>query len=215
VVALLLLAGCREDMHNQPKFIPLRENAFYPDGRSSRPVLEGTIARGQLEDDSLLYTGKINDVEVDQFPFPITAQDLARGRERFNIYCSPCHSRLGDGNGMIVQRGFKHPPSYFEARLLKAPVGHFFHVMTNGWGAMPEYAAQIPVADRWRIAAYLRALQLSRTAKSSDLPAGEPVAGHQPEAAGGEVSEADGGEEHAGESSAERAAVHTGGKAAQ
>ena len=226
---LLSLAGCREDMHNQPKFIPLRENAFYPDGRSARPIVEGTIARGQLEDDSLLYTGKINQAETDQFPFPISAQDLARGRERFNIYCSPCHSLLGDGNGMIAQRGFKRPPSYFEARLLKAPVGHFFNVMTNGWGSMPEYAAQIPVADRWRIAAYIRALQLSRTAKSSDLPAGQQVGGQEPGAVSTEVSEYDGrGEESMGDSSEERAAVptlpqqansrlseHTGGKAAR
>ncbi len=192
---LLLLAGCREDMHNQPKFIPLRENTFYPDGRSARPVLEGTIARGQLEDDSLLYTGKVNDREVDQFPFPITAQDL--------------DSLLGDGNGMIVQRGFKHPPAYFEERLLKAPVGHFFNVMTNGWGAMPDYSAQVPVADRWRIAAYIRALQLSRTAKPGDLPPGEQVTGHEPEAVGTQVSETDAGEETMGEPSAERVAVHT------
>ncbi len=224
ISALLLLAGCREDMHNQPKFIPLRENSFYPDGRSARPVLEGTIARGQLEDDPLLYTGKINGQEIDQFPMPITAQDLARGRERFNIYCSPCHSLLGDGNGMIVQRGFKRPPSYFEARLLKAPVGHFFNVMTNGWGAMPEYAAQIPVADRWRIAAYIRALQLSRTAKASDLPAGEQLTGHSPGAVDTEVSEYQPqqpnygvagdpldrrGEESMGDDSTERAAVHS------
>jgi mono/diheme cytochrome c family protein len=169
---LVLLTSCREDMHNQPKFIPLRENTFYSDLRSARAPMEGTIARGQLEDDPLLYTGKVNGQEVDQFPFAITAQDLARGRERFNIYCSPCHSQLGDGNGMIAQRGFKNPPSYFEPRLLKAPVGHFFNVMTNGWGSMSDYSAQVPVADRWRIAAYIRALQLSRTAKTSDVPAG-------------------------------------------
>ena len=109
------------------------------------------------------------------FPSSIGAQDLARGRERYNIYCSPCHSQLGDGNGMIVQRGFKRPPSYFEPRLLKAPVGHFFNVMTNGWGAMGDYSAQIPVADRWRIAAYVRALQLSGTATAGDVPAGTQV----------------------------------------
>ena len=210
LAGLLLLAGCREDMHNQPKFIPLRENSFYPDGRSARPVLEGTVARGQLEDDPLLYTGKINGQEIDQFPFAITAQDLARGRERFAIYCSPCHSLLGDGNGMIVQRGFKRPPSYFEARLLKSPVGHFFNVMTNGWGAMPEYAAQVPVADRWRIAAYIRALQLSRTAKPGDLPPGEQLTGPQPAAVSTEVSEYENrGEESMGDDSAEPAAVHT------
>jgi cbb3-type cytochrome c oxidase subunit III len=229
VAGLLLLAGCREDMHNQPKFIPLRENSFYPDGRSARPVLEGTIARGQLEDDPLLYTGKINGQEIDQFPFPIMAQDLARGRERFAIYCSPCHSLLGDGNGMIVQRGFKRPPSYFEARLLKAPVGHFFNVMTNGWGAMPDYSAQVPVADRWRIAAYIRALQLSRTAKLGDLPPGEKLGGekqvgavsteesqYQPEqpnyGVAGDPLE-DRGEELLGDDSAERAIAHSGGAA--
>ena len=212
VAGLMLLAGCREDMHNQPKFIPLRENDFYADGRSARPVLEGTIARGQLEDDPLLYTGKINDKEIDQFPFAITAQDLARGRESFNIYCSPCHSLLGDGNGMIVQRGFKRPPSYFEARLLKAPVGHFFNVMTNGWGAMPDYSAQVPVADRWRIAAYIRALQLSRTAKAGDLPQGEQLSNHAPGGVDTEVSEYDRrGEESMGDDSAERATAQNGG----
>lgn len=166
---LLFLAGCREDMQNQPKYIPLRETDFYGDGRSARPKVEGTIARGQLEDDSLLYTGKINGQDANQFPFPITAKDLARGRERFNIYCSPCHSQLGDGNGMIVQRGFKRPPSYFEPRLLNAPVGHFFNVITNGRGAMADYSAQVPIADRWRIAAYIRALQYAQTGKVSDV----------------------------------------------
>jgi mono/diheme cytochrome c family protein len=173
MLALLLLCSCRQDMHVQPKFLPLRENSFYPDGRSARPVLEGTIARGQLEDDSLLYTGMVNGQEVDQFPFPISAADLARGRERFNIFCSPCHSQLGDGNGMIVQRGFKAPPSYFDPRLLKAPVGHFYRVMTEGRGSMADYSSQIPVADRWRIAAYIRTLQFASTAKSSDLQPGE------------------------------------------
>ncbi len=174
-------------MQNQPKFIPLRENQFYRDNRSARPIMEGTIARGQLEDDPLLYTGKVNGQEADQFPFPITEKDLARGRERFNIFCSPCHSQLGDGNGMIVQRGFKKPPSYFDPRLMKAPVGHFFSVITNGRGAMGDYSAQVPVADRWRIAAYIRALQLSQTATSGDVAAGQPVMSHAPEQPGGEV----------------------------
>jgi mono/diheme cytochrome c family protein len=187
VAGLLLLASCREDMQNQPKFIPLRENQFYRDGRSARPSVEGTIARGQLEDDPLLYTGKVNGQEVDVFPFAITEKDMARGRERYNIFCAPCHSQLGDGNGMIAQRGFKYPPSYFEPRLLKAPVGHFFNVMTNGWGAMGDYSAQVPVADRWRIAAYLRALQLTRTAKSNDVAAGQQVMTHPPDQATGEV----------------------------
>ena len=183
-VSVLLLAGCREDMHNQPKFIPLRENQFYADGRSARPSVEGTIARGQLQDDPLLYTGKVDGKEADQLPFTVTEKDLARGRERFNIFCSPCHSQLGDGNGMIVQRGFKKPPSYYDPRLMKAPVGHFFNVMTNGWGAMGDYSAQVPVADRWRIAAYIRALQLSQTAKSGDVAAGQTVANGGPQQGG-------------------------------
>jgi mono/diheme cytochrome c family protein len=184
---IVLASSCREDMQNQPKFIPLRENTFYRDDRSARPIIEGTIARGQLEDDTLLYTGKVNGQEADQFPFPITEKDLARGRERFNIYCSPCHSQLGDGNGMIVQRGFKKPPSYFDPRLMKAPVGHFFNVMTYGRGAMGDYSAQVPVADRWRIAAYIRALQLSQTATSGDLAPGQQVMSQAPEQGGGEV----------------------------
>ena len=176
VAGLALLSSCREDMQNQPKFIPLRENSFYPDGRSARPTVEGTIARGQLQDDPLLYTGKVDGKEVDQLPFAMSEKDLARGRERFNIYCSPCHSQVGDGNGMVAQRGFKNPPSYYEPRLMTAPVGHFFNVMTNGWGAMGDYSAQVPVADRWRIAAYIRALQLSRNAKGGDVAPGQKVA---------------------------------------
>jgi mono/diheme cytochrome c family protein len=172
---LLLLASCRLDMQVQPKFIPLRENDFYADHRSARPVVDGTIARGQLEDDPLLYTGKVNGQEANQFPFAMAEKDVARGRERYNIYCAPCHSQLGDGNGMIVQRGFKKPPSYSDPRLMKAPVGHFFNVMTNGWGAMGDYSAQIPVADRWRIAAYIRALQLAHTASPGDVAAGQLV----------------------------------------
>ncbi len=177
---LSMLSACREDMQNLPKFVPLRENTFYQDGRSARPTLEGTIARGQLQDDPLLYTGKMDGKESNQLPFAMTSKDLERGRERYNIYCSPCHSQLGDGNGMIVQRAFKKPPSYYEPRLLQAPVGHFFNVMTNGWGAMGDYSAQVPVADRWRIAAYIRALQLSQTAKSGDVPAGQQVANRGP-----------------------------------
>ncbi len=169
----LLLASCRLDMQVQPKFIPLRENDFYADQRSARTPVEGTIARGQLEDDPLLYTGKVDGKEANEFPFAITEKDLARGRERFNIFCSPCHSQLGEGNGMIVQRGFKKPPSYYEPRLMNAPVGHFFNVMTNGWGAMGDYSAQVPVADRWRIAAYIRALQFSQPAKGGNAPAAQ------------------------------------------
>jgi hypothetical protein len=191
VPVLLLLSSCRgpmiQDMLNQPKFIPLRENKFFPDLGSARPPVPGTVAHGQLENDSLLYTGMIDGKEANEFPFPITAADLARGRERFNIYCSPCHSELGDGNGMIVQRGFKRPPSYFEPRLMKAPVGHFFNVITNGRGSMADYDAQVPVADRWRIAAYIRALQLSQTATRADVPSGMQIAQGNPEQTSGGV----------------------------
>jgi mono/diheme cytochrome c family protein len=192
VPVLLLASSCRgpmiQDMLNQPKFIPLRENTFYPDLRSARAPVEGTVARGQLEDDSLLYTGMIDGKEADVFPFPITEADLARGRERFNIFCSPCHSQLGDGNGMIVQRGFKRPPSYLDPRLMKAPVGHFFFVISHGRGSMADYAAQVPVADRWRIAAYIRALQLAQTATPHDVPAGQRIAMGPPEQASANVT---------------------------
>ncbi len=189
---LLLLGSCRLDMQVQPKFVPLRENDFYADHRSARAPVEGTIARGQLQDDPLLYTGMVNGKPVEQFPFAISEKDLARGRERFNIFCAPCHSQLGDGNGMIVQRGFKKPPSYYEPRLMQAPVGHFFNVMTNGWGAMGDYSAQVPVADRWRIAAYIRALQFSQTAKTGDVSAGAQMARR---GASGEATAAEGATE--------------------
>jgi len=176
-----LLAGCRLDMHDQPKFKPLRENNFYTDRRSSRPLIGGTVARGQLDADSYLYTGKINGKEGDTMPFPVTPAVLARGRERFNIYCAPCHSQLGDGNGMIVQRGFKRPPSYHIDRLRKAPIGHFYNVMTNGYGAMADYSAQVPVTDRWTIAAYIRALQLSQSATRGDVALGVAISAQPPQ----------------------------------
>ncbi len=144
--ALLLLAGCREDMQNQPYYRPLRENNFYADKRSARPIITGTVARGHLDADTYFYTGKIGSNDGDYMPFPVTAEVMARGQQRFNIYCAPCHSELGDGNGMIVQRGFKHPPSYNTERLRRAPIGYFFDVMTNGFGAMPDYAEQVPRA---------------------------------------------------------------------
>jgi len=172
---VLLFAGCRQDMHDQPRFKPLAKSDFYADLRSARYPVEGTVARGQLHEDTYFYTGKMGNNPGDYMPFPVTQEVLARGRERFNIYCSPCHSRLGDGNGMIVQRGFRSPPSYHTERLRKAPLGYFFDVMTNGFGAMPEYASQIPVRDRWNIVAYIRALQLSQNATNSDVPAGQNV----------------------------------------
>jgi len=173
--AVLLFAGCRQDMHDQPRFKPLARSDFYSDLRSARPPVEGTVARGQLHEDTYFYTGKVGTNPGDYMPFPVTEAVLARGRERFNIYCSPCHSRLGDGNGMIVQRGFRTPPSYHTERLRKAPLGYFFDVMTNGFGAMPEYASQIPPRDRWAIVTYIRALQLSQNATAADVPAGQKV----------------------------------------
>jgi mono/diheme cytochrome c family protein len=179
--AAVLLAGCRLDMHDQPKFKPLRENDFYADKRSSRPLIGGTVARGQLDADTYFHSGMVNGKEGDVMPFAVTPSVLERGRERFNIYCSPCHSQLGDGNGMIVQRGFKRPPSYHIDRLRKAPIGHFFHVMTSGYGAMADYSAQVSERDRWAIAAYIRALQLSQNATRSDVPPGMMIAAHPPQ----------------------------------
>lgn len=166
--ALAVLAGCRNDMHDQPRFKPLAESDFYADLRSSRAPVEGTVARGELNADSYFYTGKVGANFGDYMPFSASEDVLARGRERFDIYCAPCHSRVGDGNGMIPQRGFRKPPSYHDERLRKAPLGYFFDVMTNGFGAMPEYASQIPPRDRWDIVAYIRALQLSQNATSAD-----------------------------------------------
>jgi len=170
---LLLLTGCRLDMHLQPKYLPYQATSFFPDGRSERQPVPGTVARGQLRTDELFYTGRQNGVAVDKFPFPITRADLERGRERFNVYCTPCHDYTGSGRGMIVQRGFPQPPSYHIQRLRDAPVGHFYEVVTNGFGAMYSYAARIEPADRWRIAAYIRVLQLSRNAKMDDVPESE------------------------------------------
>ena len=157
-------------MHNQPRYKPLATADFFGDGRSARPPIEGTVARGQLRIDKVLYTGKENGHDVTEFPFPITKADLLRGQARFNIYCSPCHSRLGDGNGMVVRRGFRQAASYHTEKLIKAPVGHFFDVMTNGFGAMPSYASRVDPVDRWRIAAYIRVLQLSQNATIADVP---------------------------------------------
>jgi hypothetical protein len=169
----MLLSGCRLDMHIQPKYLPYEPSKFFADGRSERQPVPGTVARGHLRLDELLYTGKENGVVSNRFPFPITRADLDRGRERFNIYCTPCHDYTGGGNGMIVQRGFPHPPSYHILRLRQAPVGHFFEVMTNGFGAMYSYAARIQPEDRWRIAAYIRVLQLSEDATLKDVPEAE------------------------------------------
>jgi mono/diheme cytochrome c family protein len=180
ILALLVLTGCRQDMQDQPRFKPLAQSDFYADLRSARTPVEGTVARGQLHEDSYFYTGKFGNNPGDYLPFPVTTDVLARGRERFNIYCAPCHSRIGDGNGIIVQRGFRAPPSYHTERLRKAPLGYFFDVTTNGFGAMPEYASQIPPRDRWCIVAYIRALQLSQGASVGDVPPGQKVPSEAP-----------------------------------
>jgi len=166
----LLLSGCRLDMHVQPKYLPYEPTDFFGDGRSERQPVPGTVARGHLRLDELMFTGRENGVVVDKFPFPITKADLDRGRERYNVYCTPCHDYTGSGRGMIVQRGFPQPPSYHIQRLRDAPAGHFYEVITNGFGAMYSYAARVEPADRWRIAAYIRVLQLSRNAKMDDVP---------------------------------------------
>jgi mono/diheme cytochrome c family protein len=173
IAAIVSLSGCRLDMHVQPRYDPEAPSVLFSDGRSARLPVVGTVARGELHIDDLLYRGMIGGKEADVFPFPITAADLARGHERYDIYCSPCHDYTGSGNGMIVQRGFPHPPSYHSDRLRQAPVGHFFAVMTNGFGKMYSYAARISPEDRWRIAAYIRALQLSEHASVQDVPAAQ------------------------------------------
>jgi len=171
VTALLCVSGCRQDMHNQPKYIPYRSTDFFPDGSSARQPVLGTVARGHLDADEYFYTGKVNGQDGTELPFPVNKTVLERGQERYNIYCTPCHSRIGDGNGMIVQRGYRRAASFHDPRLVASPVGHFFDVMTNGWGAMPDYSAQIEPQDRWAIAAYIRVLQLSQNATLQDVPA--------------------------------------------
>jgi hypothetical protein len=167
---MLFAPACRQDMHDQPKYIPLRESTFFGDARSARPLPEGTVARGQLHDDLFLESGKIGKDDATMFPFPVDEQLMARGRERFDIFCSPCHGRTGNGDGMIVRRGYRRPPTYHDDRLRNAPVGHFVDVMANGFGAMPDYAEQVEARDRWAIAAYIRALQLSQHGRVADVP---------------------------------------------
>jgi mono/diheme cytochrome c family protein len=168
----LLFAACRQDMHDAPRYDPLEASEIFANGSSARPIVAGTVARGQLNDDAFLYTGKGPDgLPATAFPFAITHDDLNRGQERFNVYCSPCHGRTGVGNGMVVQRGYRQAQSLHIDRLRLAPEGYFFDVITNGFGVMPDYRSQIPVEDRWRIIAYVRALQLSRHGATDDMPA--------------------------------------------
>jgi len=173
-LAIFALAGCRQDMQDQPKFIPLRPSNFFDDGRSERPLIEGTVARGHLNDDAVLYTGMGPDGKpVDAFPFPVTKEAMERGQQRYDVYCAPCHDRTGHGDGMIVRRGYKQPPSYYSDQVRQLANGFIFDVITRGFGAMPDYAAQIPPRDRWAIVAYVRALEASETATLNDVPPGE------------------------------------------
>ncbi len=166
---LALLVGCHDDMYNQPRYEPLEASDFFDDHMASRPIVPGTVARGQLEIDDAFYAGRVDGQYVTELPVELTRRLLERGQQRFNIYCSVCHSRSGDGNGMIVRRGFRRPPSYHIDRLRTAPLGHIYDVITNGMGAMPSLAHQIPPKDRWAIAAYVRTLQLSQYAQPEML----------------------------------------------
>ena len=180
MAALMLVAGCRQDMQNQPKLIPQRGSEMFADHRGARPQVVNTVARGQLREDSYFYTGVVQGAngyreEQNLMPFPVTLEVLERGQERFNIYCSPCHSRVGNGLGAIVDRGYKPAGNLHDQVRLAQPVSHYFYVMTHGYGAMPDYSAQLTPVDRWAVAAYIRALQLSQAATEKDVPAGVEV----------------------------------------
>lgn len=170
IFAMALLVGCRQDMHDQPKYEPFEESDFFSDGRASRLQIAGTVARGQLREDSVFYQGLDADgALVQSIPIELDEAILARGRVVFDVYCSPCHDRTGSGNGMIVRRGFKRPESFHSPRLRQSPPGYLFQVMTNGFGEMSSYAAMIDPTERWAVAAYVRALQLSRAVPSGQL----------------------------------------------
>ncbi len=164
------LAACRQDMHDAPRYDPLEATTFFANGSAARQPVANTVARGLLNLDRHLYEGVEDGRAAELFPMPVTTEVMARGQERFNVFCAPCHGRLGAGNGTIVQRGFRPTPSFHDERLRQAPVGYFFDVMTHGFGAMQDYAAQVPVADRWAISAYIRALQMSQRATLGDVP---------------------------------------------
>jgi hypothetical protein len=178
--AMMLLAGCRQDMQDQPKIISERGSEFFADHRGARPQVANTVARGQLHEDSYFYTGVVQGAngyreEKNEIPFPVTLEVLQRGQERFNIYCSTCHSRVGNGLGMVVERGYKPAANFHDQVRLSQPLSHYFYVMSHGYGAMPDYSAQIAPVDRWAIAAYIRALQLSQAARMDDVPASVTV----------------------------------------
>jgi mono/diheme cytochrome c family protein len=174
VLLFLVLPGCRSEMYDQPRFEPYEATEFFDDGTSARPLVAGTVPRRDPREqgkssDELFTTGKKAGLLADSLPFPVDSALLDRGQERYRIFCTPCHGELGDGRGMIVQRGFNPPPSYHSEELRKKPVGHYFDVMTRGFGTMYSYASRISARDRWAIAAYIRALQLSQHATAGDL----------------------------------------------
>jgi hypothetical protein len=185
LVVVAFASACRLDMQVQPKQNPFVRSDFYPDQRSERPLVEGTVARGQLHSDTYLYTGKLSGSFGDYMPFPLTKEALERGRQRYNIYCSPCHSLVGDGKGFVPSRGFSRiPPSFHTPELQKEPLGFIFDVITNGYGIMPDYRSQIAPDDRWKIVAYVRALQLSQNATHADVPPGQAVPSQPPKIGG-------------------------------
>ncbi|MFN2500934.1 MAG: cytochrome c [Pyrinomonadaceae bacterium] len=215
VLSVFAMVGCRYDMQDQPRYETYRRSEFFPDNRASRDVLEGTVARGQLRENKAFYTGKIDNPnanvqvetttdasgntlvssfpnDIDEFPVPVTKELIDRGQERFNIYCIVCHGPVGNGDGMVVRRGFSQPPTYHDDRLRNAPVGHFYDVITNGWGKMNSYAAQVQPADRWAIAAYIRTLQVSRN-PDENLRTNPGTAPHTGPTTHGETTETHGG----------------------
>ncbi len=173
LLCLLCSAGCAPNMSEQPRYNPLSPSDLFPDGRSARPAVPGTVPFGALPSDQAFYTGRVSGEVVERMPVPVTRSLLLRGRERYEIFCSPCHGLTGDGQGMIVRRGFRQPPSYFILRLREVPDGHFFEVITNGFGEMASYANRVPPADRWAITGYIRALQFSQAATLEDVPSPE------------------------------------------
>ncbi len=185
LLCVVAVTGCRQDMHNQPKYRPLRSSDFFSNGSSARPLVEGAIARGTLQTDAAFFTGKNGAMLVSDLPFPVTQEVIDRGQQRYNIYCSPCHDGTGSGNGLVVQRGYPKPPSFHIDRLRQIEAGYFFDVMTNGFGRMPDYRVQITPRDRWNIVAYIRALQLSQHAGTADVPGGDPAKVAKPAPAAG------------------------------
>jgi len=178
---LLPSFGCQQKMANQPRYDPLEPSDFFTDGMASRPRIAGTVARGELVTNEFFATGKMGGKDGDGFPMEITAAVVDRGNDRYNVYCTPCHGRLGDGKGMIPSRGYRHPPTFHSDALRNQTTGHYFDVMTNGFGAMPQYGTIIPARDRWAIIAYIRALQLSQNATVADIPSGAgPASGPVP-----------------------------------